>query len=234
MKSMRIRTLGLSLVAVFALGAIASATASAAKPELVNSKKEPLAAGTKLTSTSGVGTFETKSGEKVTCEKDTNTGEITGPKADTAKITFTGCTAKVSIITAKCKSKGEATGTIKLSVNSKLVYISESAKTVGLDLVLPENLTIECEAFGSKETLTVKGSTICPLSPLDKLSVKLTLSCKQTKGAQEPSAYEEGGKAIEDFTETEGKGLKNFAFEKSGLTSTDELEFGGKEVEVEA
>jgi len=233
MKRIRIRTLGLCLVAVFAVGALASAAASAAKPELVNSKKEALPAGTKFTSTSGAGTFETKSGRKVTCEKDTNSGEITGPKTDTAKITFTGCST-VHIITVKCKTEGAKTGEIILTGNSKLVWLNEKAETVGLDIVIPSTLKIICEAFGSKETLTVKGSTVCPLSPLNKLTTKLTLSCKEKGGIQEPSAYEEGGKLIEDFTETEGKGTENFAFEKSGLTSTDELSFEGKEVEVEA
>ena len=57
------------------------------------------------------------------------------------------------------------------------------------------------------------------------LSKKATVTCKQTKGVQEPTEYEMAGANFKVITETEGKGTKTFAFEQSGLTGTDELEF---------
>ncbi len=228
MRNMRIRTLGLALVAVFAMGAFASVAASATTlPELVNSKKEPLAKGTRITSRSGKTTLETKSGEKITCEKDKNTGEVTGEKTDKSEITFEGCTA----FGLPCDTSGKV---IVIHVTSKLAYINEKEKKVGLVLALETEPTITC---GGIEKLKVRGDTICPLTPVNTLTKVFTLTCKGTKGVQEPTEYEEGGKKVKPpLNETEGSGLKKFKFEESDLNATDELEFGSpvEEVELEA
>jgi hypothetical protein len=108
----RIKTIMLSLLAVFALGAVASASASAAAPEFFHCvahsgggfasgckvtgsgfEKEAVVAGVgklKFTSTSepsylfanAAGTF------RIRCGKDTDAGEITGPKT-VGKVTVT-------------------------------------------------------------------------------------------------------------------------------------------------
>jgi hypothetical protein len=112
----RIRTIMLSLLAVFALGAIASSSALAVAPEFVRCvahagggfaagckvtgagfEKEAVPAGShiKFTSTSepsylfanAAGTF------RITCATDTDTGEITGPKI----------VGKVKVIFKECK-----------------------------------------------------------------------------------------------------------------------------------
>jgi hypothetical protein len=223
MGSMRIRTILLALVAAFAMSAVASATASAALsllPQLVNKEGKELV--TKLfKGKSGASTFETKSGESVKCTADAITGQITGLSTDTAEIDFTGCSAASGLL--KCKSKGAATaGLILLNVNSLLVWLNDTG-LAGEDDILPTDLTIECSGLAS-ETLLVKGSTLCPTTTA--LSKKATITCKQTKGVQEYTEYLmlEGPK-VKDITETEGKGTKVFAFEQSGLTGTDEIEF---------
>jgi hypothetical protein len=225
--STRIKMVGLALAAVFAMSAIAAASASAALPELVNKEgKELVKKG--FVSTSGTSVFETKSGEKVTCKADTDKGEITGPKTDKAKITFTGCEA----FGLKCNSKGAKAGEIILEVTSKYFYINKEKHEVGILLTLTAELTIECTAF---QKLKVKGSTFCAVSPVNKLSTGGTITCKQTKGVQEPTELinEAGGKEKAPITETKGEGLKSFAFEQSGLTSTDTLTFE-EEVELRA
>ena len=219
----QIKTIGLVFVAVLAMVAVTSATASAALPELVNKEGKEVVKK-KFTGSSGESVFETKAGEKVKCSKGTSNNEVTGLKTQTVENKFTGCSASI----LKCKTKGAAGGEIVIKLEAKLVYISEKEKTVGVDLVLPGTLTIECTGLVS-ETLVVRGSTICPTTTA--LSKTATLTCKDTKGKQEPSEYEEGGKKIKDVTETEGKGIKNFAFEESGLSSTNTLTFE-EEVEI--
>lgn len=209
---MNIRTMVLSLLATCAIGAVASASASAALPEQVP-------ASGKLTISSGASVFETKAGEKVSCTKDSGSGEITGAKTSTGTVTFEGCTASLLGVKIKCQTGAE--GDIVTELKNELVYINKSKKEVGLDSVLAKELTIKC---GSFETLKVKGSTICPISPINTKTKTLTLSCKQKKGVQEPTEYENAkGEKVKDITETKGEGLKTFAFEQSGLESTETL-----------
>ncbi|HYM56227.1 MAG TPA: hypothetical protein VES97_12765, partial [Solirubrobacteraceae bacterium] len=130
----------------------------------------------------------------------------------------------------KCKT-GATAGEIVLSVNSELVWLDKAeSEKPGEDLVLPGNLTIECTGF-AKETLIVMGSVLCPITPFKKLSKTAELTCNQSKGAQEFTKYFLGGIEITDILEAEGKGIKNFALEQAGLTTTDTLTFE-EEVEI--
>jgi hypothetical protein len=89
----RYKMLGLCLIAVFALSAIASATASAAAPEFLNAKKEvPLKA--KFTAETGAYTFNVEKEIVITCAANTYSGEITGAKTvGGIKLILTGCKA---------------------------------------------------------------------------------------------------------------------------------------------
>ncbi len=206
----RIRMIGLALVAVFAMSAVVVSAASAALPEQLP------ATGT-FSGTSGASTFETKSGEKVKCTSDAITGEITGAKTSKSKITFKGCEA----FGFKCNSSGAASGEIVLNVTGELVYIMKATKEVGLLNTLTAELTIKCSAF---QTLKVKGSTLCPITPVNVKTTKYTVACKETKGVQEPVNYEPASALVKaPITETKGEGLKNFAFEQSALSGTDTL-----------
>jgi len=210
---MNIRTMVLSLLATCAICAVTSASASAALPEQVP-------ASGKLTISSGASVFETKAGEKVSCTKDSGSGEITGAKTSTGTVTFESCTATFAGLKFKC-STGSTEGNIVTELKNELVYINKAKKEVGLDSVLAKELTIKCGGF---ETLKVKGSTICPISPINSKTKTLTLTCTQKKGVQEPTEYEnEKGEKVKDITETKGEGLKSFAFEPSGLQSTETL-----------
>jgi hypothetical protein len=181
-----------------------------------------------FTGTSKESVFETKSGESVKCKADTVMGNLTGASTDEAEVKFTGCTAVGGLL--KCKTTGSASGEIVLKENSRLVWLNEAKQEPGEAFSLPSTLTIECTGLAS-ETLEVRGGTICATTKA--LSKKATVTCKQTKGVQEPTEYELGGSKFKLITETEGKGTKAFPFEQSGLNSTDELEFE-EEVEVVA
>ncbi len=221
MRNMRIKMFGLALVAVFAMGAVASATASALPtlPQLVNKEEKPLVK-TGFTGTSGASKFETKSGESVKCKADTIKGKITGLSTDEAEIKFTGCTAVSGLL--KCKSKGASSGEIVLKIASTLVWLNESKEEPGEDFYLPALLTIECTGMAS-ETLEVEGSTLCPTTKA--LSKTATIKCKETKGVQEWTEYEMEGKKFLDITKTKGSGAKTFPFEQSALEDEDTLTF---------
>ncbi|MGO9319592.1 MAG: hypothetical protein ACLQBY_02145 [Solirubrobacteraceae bacterium] len=208
---------------IFALCAVASATASAAwMPQIVNAKGE-LPGKTGFTGTGAASTFETKSGEAVRCKESKTRGKITGASSDEAETKFTGCSAVAGLL--KCKSKGSASGEIVFKVDSELVWLNEAEESEpGEDLSLPEAVTIECTGLAS-ETLKVKGSSLCQVTPFQTLGTTATLACKQTKGVQTFTKYFLEGNDFTDVTETEGTGVKRFAFEQSGLESTNTLTF---------
>jgi hypothetical protein len=225
-RNRNITTIALVIVAALAMSVAAAATASAktAMPEIVN-KEGKTPTKTSFTSTSGASTLETLSGNAVKCTADTDKGKLTGPSSDETEVKFTGCSASFGL---KCET-GSTSGEIVLKANSELVWLNKAEETEpGEDLSLPSNLTIKCTAL---ETLTVKGSTICAISPFKTLSKTGTITCKQAKGKQEPSVYFLEGKEVKDITETEGSGLESFKFEQSGLASTDSLTYE-EEVEI--
>lgn len=220
-----IRTAGLILVALLAISAFATATASAALPELVNAEGKELVKK-KYTATGGKGKFQTEKNGTIECSKSTATGEVTGPKTGTTTVTFTGC----AFSGISCKTSGAKAGEIITKATSKLVYVKKETKETGLDLEATES-TIECTAL---QKLKVRGSVIGVVTPINTVTSELTLTFKETSGKQEPSEYEnEEGKKVKDITEAEGSGLKTFKFEPSGLSLTDTLKFE-EAVEVKA
>jgi len=223
MGHLRVRTMVLALVAVFAMSVVGTATASAktAMPEIVN-KEGKFPTKTGFTSKSGASEFETKAGHLVKCKEDSDVGKLTGASSDESTITFTGCSTTV-IVTLKCNSAGAKEGEIVLKVKSELVWLNKTEESEpGEDLSLPsEGLTIDCT---KSETLKVKGSTVCPISGFKVKSTTGTITCEQSKGVQKFTKYFLEGEK-EGKTETEGSGLISFAFEPSALKSTDALTY---------
>ena len=156
----RIRIVGLCLVAVFALSAVAAASASAAEPafeaciktpkvgksyptgEFSNKectasategkyKLEPVAEGTKFTSKSKGATF-TINGKVVKCKKDANAGEFLGGRAVIEVITFSDCGVNGNK-KEPCESEGAGAGTIKTEpLVGVLSYINSSETELGI------------------------------------------------------------------------------------------------------
>ena len=108
----RMRIIGVSLVAVFAIGVMAS-TASAAQPVFygVAELGKVVATPIKQAGTLGPAFLEGKTSKgKITCTGGTSTGEVTGPTKSANNIaTFTGCETNE----LKCNSAGQPTGTIQ-------------------------------------------------------------------------------------------------------------------------
>jgi hypothetical protein len=205
-KSTRIRTVVLAIISTLALFAVGALAASAAELEQVPAK------GTFTVKSEG-GTFETHSKEKVSCKKDSGSGELTGAKTDKSTVTFEECTGPLGV---KCTSSGAKAGTIVTEINSELVWLSKASKLAGEKLALAKEVTIACSFI----KLTVKGSTLCPVEPVNTKTTALKINCKQSAGKQEFTEFEnEKGEKSKAITETN----KGGGFEESGLASLETL-----------
>ena len=212
-------------MALFAVGAVASATSSAALPEFLPTK------GVELKGTAkGTATLETKGGTKVTCTGGSSGGEISGEKtASKIKIIFTGCeSGGFKCLTPKAKA-GEL---VTVELTGTLGTINLAKKEAGI-LFKPTVGTkfIEFECFGGIIKVQVTGSVICPITPVGVKSATFTLICKQTKGVQAIKEFE-GGKVGKELLETS---INNGAFEESGegAEASIEAKKEGKATEVE-
>jgi hypothetical protein len=155
---------------------------------------------------------------KLLCHAGTAKGEFTGPKSDTAVITFTGCEygAGTGLL---CASPGAKAGEI---VTARLVgslgFISgggTSNPRVGMRLAPASGTrfaTVECTGY----TVTLTGSVIGVLPALstDKMMLTSTISFKASRGKQNPEALAGGPLSV--LTATSGK-----ESEQAGLTSTE-------------
>ena len=179
----RRKIVGLACVAMFALFAIASATASAALPSV------SLLAGEKFSvlfeGTSSKGVLETVKGTTVNCSSGKNSGSIEGEKTGKTTITFEGCESSGF----KCNTTGKGAGIIETSGNTTLVFDSLTPLAVALLLAVNET-TFECTALVK---VKVKGNILLLISPINQEVTSLTLTVTQSKGQPGDSKYWEGG-----------------------------------------
>jgi hypothetical protein len=111
----RIGTVVLALAAITAMTALAPLTASASLPMFSH---WPLP----FTLTSGTGTLETSTGEKIVCNSDLGHGNITGLQTFLALVIFHGCVGHNATSGTECpaKSPGQPNGLIHIHVNGEL------------------------------------------------------------------------------------------------------------------
>jgi hypothetical protein len=172
------RLVGLALVAVFAMSAIIASTASAF-PEFLM-----LPTGKTFTGVSGVATLVAGT-EKVTCQKDTNTGEVTSMDS-IGKVTvhFLECkgeNGKAETCTVKSAGAPETT-TGLIITNSLRGLLGEVAETeakskVGI-LLEPESgvtfVTLQGPCLSPTEE-AVEGTVAGELTPIKALQSTLKL-----------------------------------------------------------
>jgi len=126
------KSLGLCLVAMFALGAVTASSAFAEEPPTFLFKGHPARAFS--SKQFGEGTLETTKGETVKCTGGTNTGTFENEKrARDVLISFTGCKAKILTTTYECKSAGANTEEIRSKdLLGRLGWISKANSEVGI------------------------------------------------------------------------------------------------------
>jgi hypothetical protein len=224
-----LRVMGLALVAVFLLGAVGAASASAALPEF----KAPGGFPVKFSAESGAGTLETVAGRTVTCKKDKATGEVgSATEAKNIVATLEECTTGAFGITFNCGTI--TSNTLKASPH----YLTNpnTSTEVGLDF-LPVSGTefakFTCTSIFGNETLAVKGSAVGKITPINKATKSATLTFAQTNGKQKYEGYFVGATFTKDTLETTGTGLMGFGPEQSAIERVYTVLFE-KEIEIAA
>jgi hypothetical protein len=232
----KIGSVGLALVAMLLLGAIAAGAASAARFEA--SPGFPV----KFSGEGKVGLLETKGGHSVTCTSAKASGEVSGEHAvANVSVAFKGCFAEHAPALA-CTTSGRASGEIVTNtIVGEPVNLGPGGLQVGL-LLKPSGevfaeFTCESGPLSVKETLKVTGSVIGQVktTELNEFRSSLDLEFVQAAGVQ--AWTQVGGAGASYFLLTQGEGTAPFAAEQSavgeaapGTTTVTALE--GKQIKV--
>jgi hypothetical protein len=163
----------------------------------------------------------------VRCNTEESGGEFNSPKTVTGIVVrFTGCHSLGFICSTEGSSKGEI---VTNPLEGKIGFESKAKKTVGLDLfptAADKGLYV---TFFCPPTLhiSVGGSVLVPVTPVDKMLTKLTLKYHAAKGKQNPEKLEGEEKDVLLTT------INTKAPEQSGITITSTMT-GEEEAEVNA
>lgn len=114
-----VRTVGLCLMAVFALSAMAASSASAA--DLLAKAVTGNIVGGSFLSSGSLARLITHSGKEIHCKDVTNHGKFLSSTLGDVLIRFLGCTAKEGL-TVNCNTTGAGTGEIHLSLTTTLFH----------------------------------------------------------------------------------------------------------------
>jgi len=249
MRSIRVRTLGLALVAVFALGAVAVGSASAQiTPGLGRCVKltggmykdagctEKVSSGGKFEWKAGPGEKNKfkSSGEKatlegageahtkITCTSVSNSGEYTNGTEYKITVTFLGCESGG----IKCENTATL-GEIGTNPLRGKYGIIETLTKLGTSLeAFTAGTTIATFKCGSTVT-KVTGSVISPITPVNKMELKETEKFAQTKGIQKPTKFE--GQAADVLMSENSLGKEQAGEEvEAVITNEEELEIRGE------
>lgn len=181
----RMRLVGASLIVVFALSAVAAASASAS-PEF-SSTQGFVAKG-------GKATFE-GAGQTVKCKRaeSSGVGGLSGTEVG-FYVFFSDCVGSRGTV---CTLPGENPGVIGLEVQGQLGYISKKKKPkVGVAFAgaIGEELLTVFECVSSTETdyVIAKGNLIGEIGPVNVPTEALNIKFKQAGGVQRPASFEGG------------------------------------------
>lgn len=209
----RARTIGVCCAALVALSATMTASAWAVPPEFTGPFPTP------FKSKSGVTVLETVKKATIRCTADTGSGEVTGPKAGTMTITFTGC--EFVTLGVPCNTVGVPPGTIVTTqLLMTLGYINGPKKEVGVDLSTATGgplVGFTCAGL----SVSVTGSVIGKITPVNKVVAPpghFALRFVQAGGKQKPTKFEAEPTDVL-FTSFGGPS------QESGLTSPEEVSF---------
>jgi hypothetical protein len=170
----RFRILGVALMAVFVLGAVASATASAVGVEVL-----PLGKEEKWTGNSGSGRLEVlKKADAVECKKEKSEGTFEANKPlGKFHIDFEGCKTTETGVT--CTGLGEASGVILTLGSTHLVFDKLGA---GAELGVGVLFLVEATHFTCFIALIiVEGQVLCLIKPINTIVKHWEITCEKGK-----------------------------------------------------
>jgi hypothetical protein len=215
-------------VAMLSLVVGVASAAAAGSPEAV--AESGGIAGTTFTGTGGAGKLETTGGSTVSCTGNKSAGTIsTATMINNIVVKFTGCSTVIGPFKAPCKSATGASGEIITNaLTGELSYLLANSSRTALDLKTPSGdfVTFTCTLLGQTATLTVKGSVVGELTPVNgAFGTSFELDLNQTGGMQaftttlNPTTCA----AVPDFLETEASGAQSFPFTESGVQGNEVL-----------
>jgi hypothetical protein len=226
------RTVLLGGLVMLALSAVATASASAALPEILNKEGKALVKNKFTADIPGVTRalwFKSEVhgvDEGVWCETSAGSGAFSGLKA--GEVTFTGKNCNDGA--GKCFEPPKLHNELVISFALTPVYISKASKELALLFTLHE-ASFKCGG----ELTTISGDFLVPIptenvNKLLAVGTPLRLHAEATGGEQSPKAYEnEKGEKVEAFvTLNFGSGNQKGGanFEAEGLFE-EEVEFKG-------
>lgn len=188
----RIRIVGLCLVAVFAVSAVAVSSASASNFLFV----EPKTGGfpTLFLSHGGEAKLVTVGGTEVKCTAVDNHGFVESPTLGLVLISFLNCSTKVSIFTVKCTNTANE-GEIDVHLKFHLGKALPSGNPAVLFLLPGGKFEFKCTSLatvvveGEVVGLLLETGTSNPLKPGVGYET-VELSFKQTGGKQEDQTFD--------------------------------------------
>ncbi len=171
----QIKVLALALFACLAVSAVATAVASAEKPEFKPAEKNA------FTAAGGEALFEQKEGlAGVKAASSEGSGEVINAKEGSWDELFLKSTAPLS---GNCTGLNDTVvGSILAKGKFKIGY--DLTKTIVLvALKLEPEVHFECESL--IKLVTVRGAVVCELTPKNTDTKEFLVLCKQTKGVQQ-------------------------------------------------
>lgn len=213
------------LVAMFAIGALASASASAALPEFKSGYKFPIP----FTAKSNSVTLNIKGGGAYLCKTSTTTGEITGPK-EVAKVIIkfngeNGCSGF-------CKQPVHEGWWETKELKGRIGYLNKGFRTVGLLLEGTVEPFAKCNTplFGGPEKLI--GAIIGELSPTNTGTTSFALTYKQgVERGQQQITHFEGEEALHNLETIKSPGAAGI---KTSVELQEDKVTTAKEVQIVA
>jgi hypothetical protein len=179
MRISRHRNLLAAFVALIALGASVSASASAALPEF-KSSKYPVT----FTGAGAAAHFQEKGGGSYTCISSSISGEITGPnELSKVVVKFVGPCGGF------CKQKGLESWETK-ELKGSLGYVSKPSQQVGLLLEAVTAPIANCERAGGQQKWKIQGSFIGQITPVRQMVKTFTLNYQQKEGVDGVRKFE--------------------------------------------
>ncbi len=171
----QLKVLALALFACLAVSAVATAVASAEKPEFTPAEKNA------FTVSGGAASFEQKEGlAPVTATSSEGAGEIINAKEGTWDELFLGWSAPLS---GKCTGLIDTVmGSVLAKGKFKMGYDLSKTKVL-IALKIEPEVHFECEK--TLNLVTLRGAIICEFTPVNTDTKVFEILCKQEKGVQQ-------------------------------------------------
>jgi hypothetical protein len=132
--------------------------------------------------------------EVLACSSFKGDGQVTGPKTLTTTLVLTGCHSSTTGTLAACSNTEKSREIVADPSNGELGRINASQSSVGVRLEF--NFEAVCRSRTSTYPLTVKGSAIGEIKPVNTKSNRFTIRFTRSGYEQTPAMFEGGAPTV--------------------------------------